>query len=195
MVNSPSLYCSPGFITSLGQSELLYLLLETFPPKLWSQQHACGIAFAHSLPLHNAHFVSWSIFNIWLFYPFHRDVKVDPGPHEMMVTNLPTAPIAVVPDHRFHSHRCLLMHWYVHLDFIESWNHLSWKEHLKAIWSKCPAMSRVTHSSIRAQSPIQSDLTVSRDGALPSLWQRDVFPFIAERSSHLRDLRIHSGLN
>jgi len=32
---------------------------------------------------------------------------------------------------------------------LRSWNHLSWKGTLKAIWSNSPAMSRGTHSLIQ----------------------------------------------
>ena len=61
--------------------------------------------------------------------------------------------------------------------FEESWNHLSWKGPLKAIWSNSPTMNRDTFSYIRLLRALLSlSLNVSRDGAsMASLTVKNFF--------------------
>ena len=76
-----------------------------------------------------------------------------------------------MPAFRNNAHPSLLIHlptqrWGFYPIFIESYDHLSWKAPLEAIWSISPAVNRDTHSSIRLRrAPSSLTLNVSRDGS------------------------------
>ena len=61
--------------------------------------------------------------------------------------------------------------WQSWSQFIESYNHLIWKELLKTIWSNSPAVNRLTYSSIRCSEPHPAWHWVSAGMGHPSpLW-------------------------